>query len=286
MHNVIVDGLSLIDPIGRAILATTVSCLLAAIAANAYARRRYVELRRDLDTSPHPFRHALLNRIVGDAVDAAQRGSGDTQAIIEERFHSELRAPLLAERFVRAATGLVIILGLLGTFYGLTLSIGRIVRLVSADVASADVTSAVTTGLTHALSGMAVAFANSLVGILSAVILTVLNVFSNVTDRRLGVMLRLETCVGELLAHHVAIDASAATPSGRSSVVFRDAIARLEAVVARFESSLTTFTASSREFHEFNAHLKDNIQRMSLSFGDFSDTLKGQVGALKARDGR
>src|SRR5208283_5233551 len=45
-------------------------------------------------------------------------------------------------------------------------------------------THAVTSGLTQALTGMAVAFSNSLVGIVSAVVLTVLGVVSNVTDRR------------------------------------------------------------------------------------------------------
>ena len=52
------------------------------------------------------------------------------------RFQAELRPLLLAERFVRAATGLVIILGLLGTFYGLTLSIGKLVHLVAVTAAA------------------------------------------------------------------------------------------------------------------------------------------------------
>lgn len=274
MPHAIVDGLALVDPVGRVILATTLLCLFSAVAANLYVRSRYARLQRDLAHNRERFAHPLLNHIVDEAVDAARRsGAANPQAIIEERFQSELRSLLLAERFVKAATGLVIILGLLGTFYGLTLSIGRIVRLVSTDVGSgADVAGAVTTGLTHALSGMAVAFSNSLLGIVSAVILTVLGVFSNVTDARVGVMLQLETRIDRVLP--------------KNSGNFHEAMARLEEVVARFDAGLTRFSASSREFHEFNAHLKDNIQRMSLSFGDFSDTLRGQVGALKARDGR
>ncbi|HWE30313.1 MAG TPA: hypothetical protein VHB97_20045 [Polyangia bacterium] len=188
---------------------------------------------------------------------------------------------MLAERFVRAATGLVIILGLLGTFYGLTLSIGRIVHLVAGDVsAHADVGGAVTSGLTHALSGMAVAFSNSLVGVTSAVILTLLNIFSNPNEARVRVMLQLETRLDRLVA---TVPAATSSTGGRG---FVDAVAQLERVVARFEVGLTRFSESSKEFHEFNAHLKDNIQRMSLSFGDFSDAMKGQVVALKAREGR
>lgn len=276
MHS-IVEGLSLIDFTGRLILATTLLCLLGAIAASLFTRSRYAALQRDLEQRSGQLSHPVLHRIVCDALDAARRGAPNTQAIIEERFQSELKSLLLAERFVKAATGLVIILGLLGTFYGLTLSIGRIVQLVSADTAAGDVASSVTTGLTHALAGMAVAFSNSLVGIGSAVLLTLLGVVSSPTDRRVGLMLKLETHLDQLLP--------AATSEGGTGA-FGTAVARLEAVVARFETGLAAFSASSREFHEFNAHLKDNIQRMSLSFGDFSDTLKGQLGVLKARDGR
>ena len=72
---------------------------------------------------------------------------------------------------------------------------------MSADTgAVADVTQAVTHGLTDALAGMAVAFSNSLVGILSAVVLTVLGVLSNVTDRRTALMVQIETYLDRLLA--------------------------------------------------------------------------------------
>ena len=56
-----------------------------------------------------------------------------------------------------------------------------------------------------------------------------------------------------------------------------------DAVVARFDSALQAFSTSARDFSEFNAHLKDNVQRMSLSFGDLSDTIKGQVVALRGQ---
>ena len=89
---------------------------------------------------------------------------------------------LLAERFIGAATGLVIILGLLGTFYGLTVSVGQLVHLVSADTGAAQGRDAGRDdeGLTQSLTGMSVAFSNSLVGIVSAVVLTIVGVVSNV----------------------------------------------------------------------------------------------------------
>ena len=67
---------------------------------------------------------------------------------------------------------------------------------------------------------------------------------------------------------------------------FGESVQRLEGAVARFEAALLTFAASTREFREFNLHLKDNVQRLSLSFGDFSETLRSEIGALKSGDGR
>ena len=147
--------------------------------------------------------------------------------MIEDRFQSDLRPMLFAERFVRSATGLVIILGLLGTFYGLTLSIGRIVSLVSAEGGGAtDAALGVSQGLTRALSGMAVAFSNSLVGILSAVVLTVIGVLSNVSDRRTAVMIQVETYLDRLRARRPGAAGAPETASRASATRSRALTAR------------------------------------------------------------
>jgi hypothetical protein len=140
-----------------------------------------------------------------------------------------------------------------------------------------DVTQTVGTGLTQALSGMAVAFSNSLFGVGSAVVLTVVGVVSNITDRRVALMVQLETYVDRVLS-------AGAGPRRASSPGLGESVARLEGAVAQFESALQAFAGSTREFREFNAHLKDNIQRMSLSFGDFSEALKNQIVALRSAD--
>jgi hypothetical protein len=251
MPSPIMDGLSLVDSTGRVILATTVGCLLAGIGAHVGLHMRYTAMARDLDdhAAPRPhFSHRVLTRIVKEAEEASARsGEVNTQAIIEDGFQAELRPLLLAERFARASTGLVIILGLLGTFYGLTLSIGKLVHLVSADPgAAADVTQTVTHGLSQALTGMAVAFSNSLVGILSAVVLTALGVVSNVTDRRTSLMVQIETYLDRHLSERVA-----ATRIGEPSVEsFVEAVARLEGTVARFDSALQRFAESTKDLRE------------------------------------
>ena len=55
---------------------------------------------------------------------------------------------------------------------------------------------------------------------------------------------------------------------------------------SRFDAALQTFSTTTRDFREFNLHLKDNVQRMSLGFGDVSEALKTHVTALKSRDRR
>jgi hypothetical protein len=248
MSNAILDGLSLLDPVGLGILATNAGCLVCAVGAHLALRARYDELQRDLEhngAARRPFTHPVFNRIVREAADTS--GESNAQAVVEDNFRSGFPRLLLAERFVRAATSLVLVLGLLGTFYGLTLSIGKLVHLVSADAgAVTEVTQAVTHGLTEALTGMAVAFSNSLVGIAAAVLLTVLGVVNNVADRRTALMIQMETY----------LDRERETrrpPRGDipgSLAGFGDSVARLEAAVARFDASLRSFAASTKDLRE------------------------------------
>jgi hypothetical protein len=251
MSNPILDGLSLVDAFGQALLALNLVCLLAALGAHAFLRSRYRALANDLDNHPEPkarFDHPVLNRIVQEAEDDTRRSSEpNTQAIIEDRVQSDLRAWLVLERFVRAATALVLIIGLLGTFYGLTVSIGRLVHLVAADAGTTgDVTQALTRGLTQSLSGMAAAFSNSLVGVASAVVLSIASVVNNVTDQRTGLMLRIETT----LARRLPRPAASSADVGPFVASFADAVHRLEGAVARFDEALGGLTAAARDVRE------------------------------------
>jgi hypothetical protein len=302
MPGAILDGLSLVDASGYVIIAAIVASLVASVASNLFISARYAAMAKDLRKSrdgSEPFAHPVLNRIVKDARDAARRKPREinTQAIIEENFQSQLGWLLLGERFVRSATGLVLILGLSGTFYGLTMSIGKLSHLLSVEGAKVtDVMTSLTSGLTQALSGMSVAFSGSLFGIVSAIVLTVFGVFSNLTDRRTALMVQIEAYLDHAFGPESRADASVVS-SVRSSVMsgdeklerivvdFGQSVARLEGAVAEFDSALQKFAASTRDFREFNLHLKDNVQRMSLSFGDLSETLKHQIGALKSTNG-
>jgi hypothetical protein len=301
MDNALRDSMSLIDVSGYLIIVTIVVFLLLGVSATVFLHTRYEamarELARDVSDS-RSFSYPVLTQIINEALTAARQHGGDinTQAIIEHRFQSGLKGLLIVERFLKSATGLMIILGLVGTFYGLTLSIGKLVALVSGDVtAAAELTTSLTRGLTDALSGMSVAFSTSLFGISAAIIMTLLGVFTNVADRRNALMVQIESYLDNVLLGPLRNAGSdqarlgkAGAPSGegleRLVAGFGQSVARLEGAVEHFESALKTFSGSTREFQEFNLHLKDNIQRMSLNFADLSSTLERSTSALR-RDG-
>jgi hypothetical protein len=121
-------------------------------------------------------------------------------------------------------------------------------------------------------------------------------VFSNVTDHRVAVMTGIETYLDRILSASASgLGAGASVGAGggpraatleRTVAGFGESVERLEVAVSRFESALQAFSTSTRDFTEFNAHLKDNVQRMSLSFGDLGETLKSHLVALKRGNGQ
>lgn len=296
-------SLSLVDLSGYLIITAILGLLAAGVALTFWLQGRYARLDRDLvrHATGSGKVHQVLERIFHDASEAQQDHAGDinTQAIVERAFHTELNALLLGERFVRANIGLMIILGLVGTFYGLTLSIGKLVSLVSGDVVgAAQLTHSLTRGLTEALAGMSVAFSTSLFGIVAAIVMTLLGVVFDIPSRRTASMVRIEAYLDNVLLRRMRGELGASAGVAAAAAVGPISDARLEQVAAslgqtvtqlhgavdRFDEALTKFSTSTRDFQEFNSHLKDNIQRMSLSFGDLSETLKHRAGALDLRN--
>jgi hypothetical protein len=137
---------------------------------------------------------------------------------------------------------------------------------------------------------MSVAFSTSLFGIMSAVVMTLLSVFFNVTDRRNELMAQLEAYLDNVLlaGARPGVRGSAGTGEGAGTgeleplaTAFGHSVAQLDGTVQRFEAALTAFSTTTRDFREFNLHLKDNVQRMSLSFGDLSDALQEHARSVR-----
>jgi hypothetical protein len=304
MLDALASGLQLVDASGYFIIVAILVVLGVGIVLTFAIRARYRALSVDLRThsSTGAFDSAVLRQIASDALAAHERGTEEinTQVIIEQGVQNGLRHLLIGERFLRSCTGLLIILGLVGTFYGLTLSIGKLAALIGGDPADvAEITETLTAGLTQALAGMSVAFSTSLFGIVSAIVMTLVSVFFNVLDRRAEVLGQIESYVDNVLLPATRAESRAAgladargptllgtgsTNLDGSVVALGHTVAQLQSAVAHFESALQTFAHDTRSFQEFNLHLKDNVQRMSLGFGDLSEALKEHARAIKARD--
>jgi hypothetical protein len=303
MWHDVFKSFSLIDISGYVIILAIILSLVLGLLVSAVVRGIYGSLERDLlrHTDPDmPFRHRVLNKIVRDAEEclSGQREI-NSQALIELHFKRELKGALMGERFVKSSTGLMIILGLVGTFYGLTLSIGKLVALISGDVSGVtQITESLTKGLAEALSGMSVAFSTSLVGIVSAIIMTLLGVFLSLPDKRTAIMVRLESYLDNVLPGIVQPEGPGGTDWEDAGVALADqttaavvenfgqSVSALENAVSQFDAALKEFSNNTRDFQEFNLHLKDNIQRMSLSFADFSDSMKTHEMPNRSRDPR
>jgi hypothetical protein len=295
------SSLALIDASGVIILTAIVVLLASGVFITLGIRARYALIARDVRRAErgNPAESGLLSHAVQRVEEALRGGVTEvnTQAIVEEGFQIRLSGLLTGERYVKALTGLVIILGLVGTFYGLSSSIGRLTALLSGQTGNVgEVTAALTQGLTETLSGMSVAFTCSLFGIVSAVILTLLGVFLSIPDRRLALTVQIESYLDNVflpaarqsLGYGAPLPGSAGLSSDqrieRMVHGFGEAVGRLSQVVGSFEGALTTFSSNTRDFQQFNAHLKDNIQRMSISFGDLSQALSQQASATRGRE--
>src|SRR5690606_36911075 len=147
--------------------------------------------------------------------------------------------------------------------------------IVSSDFSpQADVAEPLTRGLTDALSGMSVAFTTSLAGIVAAILMTLLSVFASVPERRAAFTTQLELFLDRMVADWEAAQPARGVDATLEATTKLDhAVQTLEQSVMRFEQALSRFAENTRDFHEFNLHLKDNIQRMSVSFADLTGAL-------------
>lgn len=309
-----------LNPVAIVIIAAILGILAFAFVATVSVKRKYRNLAKDLGVNKafdNPkFDHGVLNHIMEDYREAASKNPNaiNTQAIIERNFNEELKNLQLGERFVKKSVSLMIILGLLGTFYGLTLSIGKLVELLTINGGGEALESvdAIVGGLINSVEGMSVAFVTSLFGIVSSVIITVINVFYSVEDAREELMVEIEEYLdnrlGKILLKRPEMEMvqagermqSAIDGFGEkveksfrelaSEVGFRiltatDGIGKssdaLYGAVDKFEKSLNSFSENTRDFSEFNYHLRNNIERMSLSFTDFSDDMRKSTNDLK-----
>ncbi|MTI66963.1 MAG: hypothetical protein FH753_10230 [Firmicutes bacterium] len=302
-----------LNPLAIFLIGLIVAIFFIAIVASIIVRKKYKNIgqaiqdikegREDLN------KYHVLKSIVRDYKMSAERNLDEvnTQAIIEHNFNSELSMLYLVERFVKNSVSLMIILGLLGTFYGLTLSIGDLVKLLGNGANSEALNSidSIVGGLINSVEGMSVAFVTSLFGIASSVVITIVNILVNLEETREAVMVKME----EYLDNKVALEFKRPLEkqydmvTGELRTIFKDFGSKMEdnfkyvintqaenlsratkemesasvsllKAIKDFDSSLETFSENTRDFSEFNHHLKTNIERMNVAFSDFTDDIK------------
>lgn len=295
------------------IIVAILAIFVTAFVASLVVRKKYFKMLYDLQEEKNRavavFENKVLNYIIDDykLASKAKVDQINTQAIIEKNFNNRLRSLYLGEKFVKRAVSLMIVLGLLGTFYGLTLSISELVKTLanSGGIEVLDSMDSVIDGLINSVRGMSVAFVTSLFGIASSILLTVICIFFGIEEIRESVMVEMEEYLDNTLAQSIEKKEEAPEVTIKNELVeslrefntkleesmkeitevlslrFASATSGIEQFseslvksVNKFDNSLNVFAENTRDFSEFNHHLKTNIQRMNVSFNDFTEDLK------------
>ncbi|HWR60439.1 MAG TPA: hypothetical protein VN580_02445, partial [Clostridia bacterium] len=283
-------------------------------------RGRYRRLQRELksvEARGDKFRSKILSDIVEDyrSISMNSKGEVNTQALVEKNFSIGLKGLGLGERFVKNSVSLMVVLGLLGTFFGLTMSVGKLVELLNAGGNSELLVEmdSIISGLISAVKGMAVAFSTSLAGVCGSIVVTILGILINIEEARQSLMVQLEDYLDnvieqELLKHkeselgrisaaiigcfddfslkvenvlrNTVVDFSDKLSTASGNIV--KASEGLEGTVNRFEGALAVFASNTRDFSEFNYNLRGNIERMDVSFLNLKESLSETAGIIAA----
>lgn len=300
-----------LNSVALGIIGVIVVILLTSIGFSLSLSSKYKKILadiRDRDNRENKiFEYNVLNDIVKDFKSARDRHIEEinSMAIIEKNIMKSLSKYSLLERFIKQSVSLMIILGLVGTFYGLTLSISDLVALLTNASASVvgDVNS-ITEGLILAVRSMSVAFVTSLFGIVSAIVVTIIKVLISIDSKKEQLILETEEYIDNTLSKksrrlddvndngktnlEVSLDAfgdqiesnlkeltseisyrltHSSKEMYQSAEIIKDSI-------DKFDQSLDKFNSNVRDFSEFNHHLKTNIERMSVAFDDLTTDLK------------
>ena len=295
-----------IDNVGTIIILIITVVLVLALLAIAMLYVNYAMTRKKLMTPDFResgvFNDAFLDDVVKNFKEANKsKLAVNTDAIVESNISKHWSFVLMAERFQRTAVSLMIILGLMGTFFGLTISVDRLVAILT----NLDDLSEVLTTMANSVEGMAIAFNTSLFGIGGAVILTVVRMIFSVEKRREDISVYIEDYLDNVIAKAFAeekfneydrlvkamenvfqefgtqisvtfteVVKSSTDTIDNSAEAIQMLTGNLKESVDKFDKSLNTFAENTRDLGEFNYHLRENVQRMSLAFSDFTSSLE------------
>lgn len=285
--------LNQMNALGLIIIGAIVLILAGAIINTFAIKNQYAEMNKDLTNrrKNKEFKEgSIVDKIIRDYRMTAedQYGEVNTQAIIERNIHKNMQSAVFGERFSKNAISLMIILGLLGTFYGLTLSIGDIVKVLgeSNSVELMDSMEGVVGGLVSSIQGMSVAFVTSLFGIVAAITLTIIQIFASVTGIREDFMVDMEEYLDNVISlEYIKTESREYVEYVKLATKgMQEASNALLNSVKAFEGALDRFSDNTRDFTEFNHHLRTNIDRMNVNFSDMSENFKQTAERLEKQN--
>lgn len=298
---------------GKLIISLIIFLFLLAVGLLFILKMKYQSLCDDVDLVYHDTsgKFPLENPAIETAIQRYKIGYYDsgsdvnTPAIVDSAMSAVLKGSSLMERFIKNVVALLITLGLLGTFIGLTMAVGDLATMFQ-NGNGQDVMATlenVEGGLMSSLSGMGVAFTTSLVGIATSILFTLLNIFISPLHKREQFVVSLEDYLDNVLApklktsrpgdneeilkmmdnalgRHSRTIADSLTDS---SQMLQDTALWLNDVMKRFATTCDSFNENVRDFSEFNHNLRNNIERMDVNFIRLVDVMKDNSDRLDSR---
>ena len=221
--------------IAQSIIGIIVLLFLATLIYSGVIRSTYRNLIKDINDKENRknklFKFKMHNDIVDDFNGALTQNVDEinTISIIEKNISKHMSGIHLGERFVKKSVSLMIILGLLGTFYGLILSIEELVTMLGDSEQISGVES-ITSGLISSITGMSVAFVTSMFGIGASILTNIMNIIFGISDAKESLIIHIE----EYLDNHLMISKNGLGP------VDEDGNTALSLSFDRFNDTLTT----------------------------------------------
>jgi len=298
----------------QSIIAIIVLLFVITVIYSGIIKKTYSDLIKDITDKENRKNHLFKYKMNNDIIDDFNQAMGhnidevNTLSLIEKNMALHMKGIHFGERFVNKSVSLMIILGLLGTFYGLILSIDELVVMLG-DTRQADSVESITGGLISSITGMSVAFITSMFGIGASIITNFVNVIFGISSAKNQMMVVIE----EYLDNHLmvsnnglgAVDAQGNTALSLSFDRFNEALTSnlrtitaeiseklsestgdlvltaesVKSSVVKFDDALNLFSGNIRDFTEFNHHLRANIQRLNVGLDNFNDQIEEKAEA-------
>ena len=207
---------------------------------------------------------------------------------------------------------MMITLGLLGTFIGLTISVSELVNVLLQDIGSASLDwNEILVRLAAAAKGMGAAFTTSLVGLFGSVILNFALIAIDCEEQKRSLMIDVEEYLDNNVAVLIAKDKETEYTmmnrilkdtfvefGSKIEMTLKDTVdsfadkltnvvmdvsvssQALDTTVERFDSAISTLAVAMKDMSDFNVNLKENVDKMDVSFIKMSESLSDSANLI------